>query len=215
MRVCVGWERLPHFTLTGIFGGWLDDTFVLCWPCNDRAGGTVSALEKAMESKFERTRRILSEVHFSSGVSMFCGFTDELAPYVVIDQASGLVLLSPQDVDKKHRWGPWQGALKHLAAVQQDFKCAKCGQVCSSGELHHALASKQDAGGWRDQDFLIHHSLNVVLVHPHCHSSLTREECYAFLCDLYGEDLVWNWVRDTAIRVQDTRLLSVTSLMSA
>jgi hypothetical protein len=166
-------------------------------------------------SKFKRTQRILSEVHFASDVPMFCEITGELSPYVVVDQASGLVLLSPQEVDKKYRWGPWQGVLKHLAAIQQDYKCAKCGQSCSNGELHHALASRQDANSWWGQGFLIHHSLNVVLVHPHCHSSMTREECYKFLCDLYGEDLMFEWVRDTAIRMRDAKLLMLTIPRSA
>jgi hypothetical protein len=152
----------------------------------------------------ERTRRILSEVHFERDVPLFCRFSEELKPYVKVLR-TGLVLLVPEKlVDDRQKWGPWQASLKYLAATQQNFLCAICGDYCTSGELHHCLVSKQDARGW-EQAFLIHHSLNVVLVHPQCHGKATREVCYDFLCSLYGRGPVGEWL--VSVSFEDKTLL--------
>ena len=63
-----------------------------------------------------------------------------------------------------------QWDLKVVAYINQDDKCI-CGEHLYDGELHHALLSRRDVMGYHDPD-IIHHSLNVILLHPHCHINI-------------------------------------------
>lgn len=154
------------------------------------------------------TQEILSSLHHTCDVPIFRSVEGSLFPYVeVLD--SGLVVLNPSLLsDSKHKWGPWQGALKYLAWRQQNRNCAMCGKYCSNGELHHGLASRQDARSWPDKEHLVHHSLNVVVVHPVCHVGAGRRRCYNFLTTLYGEFIVRNWLYLTGKAVRDAELIT-------
>lgn len=112
-----------------------------------------------------------------------------------------LVVLNPNDKPEKMNWGDWQLKIKLVAHLNQDFNCPACGEYLLTGHLHHALITRKDVQGMKDS-WLIHHSLNCLLLHEGpCHDKATREQCAIWLTELYGEK-VEEWYEDFPMKSQ-------------
>jgi len=108
----------------------------------------------------------------------------------------------PLDID----WKIWKESLKLAAFFNQGGLCI-CGETLEGGgELHHALITKQDARGCREKDRILHHSYNVILVHPECHAKLQRKDCMRYLSTLYRETEVLTWYDELPFRAMPRRL---------
>lgn len=93
-------------------------------------------------------------------------------------------------------WGLFQSYLKLAQYINQDGNCL-CGlPLEQDGELHHALISRKEVMGWQ-QPWLIHSSFNVLVLHHHCHKEATRKDCHKFLCAIFGENSINDWLRRT------------------
>ncbi len=108
----------------------------------------------------------------------------------------------PLDID----WTIWQEALTRAAQFNQKGLCICGGGLGDSGELHHALITKQDARGSREKNRILHHSYNVILVHPECHATLQRKDCLRYLSIIYGETEVLTWYDELPFRALPRRI---------
>lgn len=91
-------------------------------------------------------------------------------------------------------WPKWVNALRLTAFFNQRGICI-CGEKLEGyGEMHHALITKADVRGVRDDDKMriINHSFNIVLCHKACHGKAIRRKCLEFLQSIYG-DAVMDW----------------------
>lgn len=86
-------------------------------------------------------------------------------------------------------WGKWQFLLKMVAQHNQNGQCI-CGKRLNGySELHHALISRKDVMGRPEGDQVkIHHSFNVLELHPYCHKQATREQCLKYLNSIYDNE---------------------------
>lgn len=100
-----------------------------------------------------------------------------------------LILVPNSEVED---WGQFQLYLKVLAFINQDGKCICNKELINDGELHHALVSRKDAmkieNPWK-----IHHSYNVLLLHHHCHTQVTRVRSLGFLSSIFGLEEISVW----------------------
>lgn len=103
-----------------------------------------------------------------------------------------IIILDPEDKPKDYDWAKWQGLLKRAALYNQNGKCLACnGYFYGSGHLHHCLIPKSRARGM-DDNWLIHHSFNVVVVHVDCH--IEKPDLWAKLMqEIYPIDMLKDW----------------------
>jgi hypothetical protein len=88
--------------------------------------------------------------------------------------------------------------LKAVAIYNQNGICSYCQKELGNiGELHHALISRKDVQGHPKAD-MIHHTTNVLVLHPYCHLKITRQESYKSLCQIHGKNAVDKWQLLTA-----------------
>lgn len=71
--------------------------------------------------------------------------------------------------------------------------CMICGKNMTTFDAHHAIVQKND---WtRKKRLLIDCELNLVPLHNQCHleSPPSRQECWDYNVEFYGEDLMRDW----------------------
>ena len=102
------------------------------------------------------------------------------------------IVMDPTSLILPVNWRDWLIGLKFTALVNQEGKCICGEQLRDEGELHHALVTKADLSGYRDdaKNKILHHTYNVVLCHQRCHTGLVRRRCLVFLRELYGEKVI-------------------------
>ena len=86
--------------------------------------------------------------------------------------------------------------------------CLVCDEPFSTFHLHHAVVSKQDVRGWkRKKRFLIEVEMNLVPLHGKCHLDTppSRECCWEYQCDFYGEELMREWYNSLPWKVPQRR----------
>ena len=116
------------------------------------------------------------------------------------------IVLDPSNLPLDIDWITWQKALKLAAQFNQKSLCICGGGLGGNGELHHALITKQDARGSREKDRILHHSYNVILVHPECHARLQRKDCLQYLSIIYGETEVLTWYDELPFKALPRRI---------
>lgn len=121
-------------------------------------------------------------------VCMIAGSTN-----ATITENSYVIVMAPPQAGVID-WPKWVDALRFTAFFNQRGTCM-CGEKLEgSGEMHHALITKADVRGMRDNDKMriINHSYNVVLCHKICHDKAVRYKCLEYLKSIYG-DPVMDW----------------------
>ena len=111
-----------------------------------------------------------------------------------ISVLDGLVILDPMEVKDAIDWVKWVEGLKQAAFFNQHGKCM-CGEkLIYEGELHHALFSRADLLGTRDdaKNRILNHSYNCIICHKKCHEKAVRRKCLIYLIGLFG-DPVNDW----------------------
>lgn len=110
--------------------------------------------------------------------------------FVSWDDQYGTIILDPS-LFSGDNWALWQLGLKAAAWINQGYKCI-CGSSAIAGDLHHAIVTRAEVQR-NPKGYLIHHTYNVIYVHPQCHGSLRRSKCWKFLEGLYGEKVeLWH-----------------------
>ncbi len=102
------------------------------------------------------------------------------------------VVMDPTVLVLPVNWKDWLAGLRFAALINQEGKCICGEQLRDEGELHHALITKADLSGYRDDEKnkIMQHSYNVVLCHQRCHGGLVRRRCLVFLREVYGEGVI-------------------------
>lgn len=104
---------------------------------------------------------------------------------IIFKEENGLFILDPA-IQQLDNWSNWQGFLRMVARFNQNERCLACqSNLYSDSQLHHALITRKDNQGNKDRQ-RIHHTYNVMMLHPSCHEMMTRERAATLLTALYG-----------------------------
>ena len=109
----------------------------------------------------------------------------------------GLWVGDPTSLESDTSLAQWQFTLKFVGGMNQKNCCTVCGMLLRNAspiELHHALISREDVRGLPQyQKLVIHHTYNCLVLHHKCHYSITRQESWELLSNLYGLENLIGW----------------------
>ncbi len=105
-----------------------------------------------------------------------------------------IIIIKPEQKHKSITWPKWQFLLKYVAIHNQKGRCVCDKKISFTGELHHALFSRQDVVS-NPHKHEIHHPYNVIVLCKDCHDTITREESALYLAEVYGKNNVKNWYK--------------------